>query len=263
MSYKLLIADDSVSVQRVIKLTFAEESIDVVAVSDGAAAIEFIKRETPDIVLADINMPKKDGYEVMSFVKENTAIAHVPVVLLTGAFDPIDEFRAKNVSCDGVLIKPIEPKQLVDKVKELLGSKREATEPPLISTSDGVTDYAADVVPIDSEETARFVGNRSFIERTQATSAVPDASATGYLAQAFMTFLAVEQGASPLVSTAAVKPNSTTASPEIGDEMIETIVARVVERIDDKIVRETTADIVSKMADRIVRAEVERIKNGV
>ena len=109
MPHKLLLADDSVTIQRVIELTFADEDIDVVSVSDGFRAIEAISRDTPDIVLADVSMPEKDGYAVASFVKGDPRSAHVPVVLLTGAFEPLDESRAETIGCDAVLVKPFEP----------------------------------------------------------------------------------------------------------------------------------------------------------
>ena len=116
----LLLADDSATIQRVIEMTFAEEDIRVVTVDDGRAAIERIAADPPDIVLADTNMPEKDGYDVSAFVKADGALSHIPVVLLTGAFDPIDDGRAREVGCDAVLVKPFEPKAVLHRVRELL-----------------------------------------------------------------------------------------------------------------------------------------------
>ncbi len=96
MPYKLLLADDSVTIQRVIELTFAEEDVHVTAVSDGQQAIDLIQAARPDIVLADVGMPERDGYEVAAFIKNDPALAHIPVLLLTGAFEPIDEERAQR-----------------------------------------------------------------------------------------------------------------------------------------------------------------------
>ena len=71
MAHKLLLADDSVTIQRVIELTFADEDVQVIAVGDGRAAIAQLERDRPDIVLADVGMPERDGYEVASFIKGN------------------------------------------------------------------------------------------------------------------------------------------------------------------------------------------------
>lgn len=122
MAYKLLLADDSVTIQRVIELTFADEDIKVAAVGDGQQAIERIEADPPDIILADIGMPKRDGYEVAGYVKSRPKLAHIPVVLLTGAFEPIDQARATSVGCDAVLAKPFEPQVVINRVKQLLGA---------------------------------------------------------------------------------------------------------------------------------------------
>ena len=118
----LLLADDSATIQRVIEMTFAEEDVRVVAVGDGREAMERIAADPPDIVLADTHMPEKDGYDVSAFVKADGALSHIPVVLLTGAFDPVDDARAREVGCDAVLVKPFEPKAVLERVRELLGA---------------------------------------------------------------------------------------------------------------------------------------------
>ena len=126
MPHKLLLADDSVTIQRVIELTFADEDVQVVAVGDGKKAIASIEADRPDIVLADVGMPERDGYEVAAFVKGNPRFADIPVLLLTGAFEPIDETRARAVGCDGVLVKPFEPQMVINRVKDLLAGRRPA-----------------------------------------------------------------------------------------------------------------------------------------
>jgi len=110
--HKLLLADDSVTIQRVIELTFSGEDVQVLAVSDGEQAIARIPLERPDVVLADIGMPRKGGYDVSAFVKGRADLAHIPVLLLAGAFEPVDQARAEQVHADGVLIKPFEPRQV-------------------------------------------------------------------------------------------------------------------------------------------------------
>src|SRR4051812_33962646 len=120
MAHKLLLADDSITIQRVVELTFSGEDIDVVAVNDGEQAIARIPLERPDIVLADIGMPKRTGYDVAAFVKRDPALQHIPVLLLAGAFEPVDEAMAAEAGCDGVLVKPFEPQQVIARVKELL-----------------------------------------------------------------------------------------------------------------------------------------------
>lgn len=124
MAHQLLLADDSVTIQRVIKLTFADEDVEVVTVGDGNQAVASIDKQPPDIVLADVAMPGRTGYDVAQHIRTSPRLAHIPVLLLTGAFEPVDEARASEVGCDGVLAKPFEPEVVVSRVKELLARPR-------------------------------------------------------------------------------------------------------------------------------------------
>ncbi len=122
---KLLLADDSITVQRVIALTFQGEGIEVIAVGDGDQAVEAIDRERPQIVLADLSMPGRDGYAVAEYVKRSPELARdIRVVLLTGAAEPVEEARSRALGIDGVLSKPFEPHVATALVRRLLG------EPP-------------------------------------------------------------------------------------------------------------------------------------
>ena len=132
MPHKLLLADDSVTIQRVVELTFAGEDVTVIAVGDGEQAIARIPIDRPDIVLADIGMPKRSGYDVASFVKKHPDLKHIPVLLLAGAFEPVDDAKAEQAGCDGVLVKPFEPQHVIGRVRELLnGVKGSASQPAI------------------------------------------------------------------------------------------------------------------------------------
>ena len=120
MPHKLLLADDSVTIQRVIELTFAGEDVEVITVGDGQKAIDRISTDRPDIVLTDIGMPERNGYEVAEFVKTHPDLKHIPVVLLTGAFESVDEARVRAIGCDGWLVKPFEPQLVINRVRDLL-----------------------------------------------------------------------------------------------------------------------------------------------
>jgi CheY-like chemotaxis protein len=133
MSKKLLLADDSVTIQRVIELTFSGEDVQVLTAGDGEEAVARIAADKPDIVLADIGMPKRSGYDVSAFVKGQPELAHIPVLLLAGAFEPVDEAKAKEVLCDGVLVKPFEPQQVIARVRELIGGAKGSPTQPAVS----------------------------------------------------------------------------------------------------------------------------------
>src|ERR1700742_3505579 len=104
-----------------VGLALKDQGIDVVAVGNGEAAVRKISDIIPDLVLADVFMPVRNGYEVCQYVKQDPALAHIPVILLVGAFDPLDEQEAQRVGADGVLKKPfVPPDPLIAMVKAAL-----------------------------------------------------------------------------------------------------------------------------------------------
>jgi CheY-like chemotaxis protein len=191
--HTLLLADDSVTIQRVIELTFADEDVQVIAVSDGDQAIERLKASPPDIVLADIGMPGKNGYEVAQFMRQTPALAHIPVVLLTGAFEPVDQERAARAGCDGVLAKPFEPQLVISRVKELLARRH------------GDGDAAPPQTPVQAEHWAAAGVNES-------PAAAPPAALDDYFDRLDAAFSSLNAPAEPQKTTAAAPAPA--AAPE-------------------------------------------------
>ena len=128
---KLLLADDSATIQKVIDLTFADEGVRVVTFSNGQEAIDWLLDEQPDIVLADVFMPARNGYEVCEYVKTNEKLKHIPVMLLVGSFEPFDEAEARRVGADDILTKPFQSiRRLIDRVGALVSSPPAEKESP-------------------------------------------------------------------------------------------------------------------------------------
>jgi CheY-like chemotaxis protein len=106
---KILVADDNSNIQKMVTLALAEHHMEVVAVGNGEVAVRRLPDVRPDLILADVFMPVRNGYEVCEFVKNDPQFAHIPVILLVGAFDPLDEKEAHRVCADGILKKPFVP----------------------------------------------------------------------------------------------------------------------------------------------------------
>jgi len=143
----LLLADDSITIQKIVALTFAEEGIEVIAVSDGAQALEKLEETSPDIVLADVFMPHLSGYQVCEHIKQTERFSHIPVLLMVGSFEPFDEAEARRVGADDILSKPFQSiRTLMDKVGVLLGREPSAptSEEPTLST---IPEAAVDAAP--------------------------------------------------------------------------------------------------------------------
>lgn len=153
---KILVADDNANIQKMVALSFEDRGVAVVSVGNGEAAVRRIPDLMPDLVLADIFMPVRNGYEVCEFVKKDERFSHVPVILLVGAFDPLDEKEARRVGADGVLKKPfVPPDPLIamvmsaleknPKVAAELAKAREAKEAPPLPALESIPEPATSV----------------------------------------------------------------------------------------------------------------------
>ena len=185
---KLLLADDSVTIQKVVTLTFGDEGMQVTTVSDGKEALDRFRELQPDVVLADIHMPELNGYELCAQIKQDERFKDVPVMLLVGSFEPFDEEEARRVGADDYLTKPFQSiKQLVTKVGSLLGgsqaesvtegaTEREADTqelPALASTEEQHAGHSTEITTMDAEAievtTANTIPLHPLLESEAAT----------------------------------------------------------------------------------------------
>lgn len=112
--------DDSATMREVIKIAFRRENINVVAHQDAAAALQEIEQARPDVVITDVIMPEKDGYEVCQFIKNHPALGKTPVILMSGVVNRAVAEKAFAVKADELLRKPFQPQDLITRVKHLL-----------------------------------------------------------------------------------------------------------------------------------------------
>lgn len=123
----LVLADDSVTIQKVVELSFADENLEVHCFGDGSSALEFMRSHPVDVLLADVSLPLLDGYQLCREVRRSPDTAHLPVILLASTFEPIDSAEAERSGCHAHLTKPFETSRLVELVKSVLA------HPPALS----------------------------------------------------------------------------------------------------------------------------------
>jgi len=268
MPKTLLLADDSVTVQRVVELTFAHEDVRVVAVSDGRRAAQALDADGADIVLVDVEVPEMDGYAVAAHMKKSPKLRDIPIILLAGALGSVDEERAKRIGCNGVLVKPFEPGALVARVRELIdtGSEPAASKtglrPPKFQS--GTTAPAPRRIALGSPEPLE-PPRRPMWEsgggsaQTQPPPSAPGPAATEppppprkvSLVNAFSALLQAERSSRP-AEPLAPEPAG------VSEAAIEEAVRRVLVRMTGDTVRQ----IVAETAERLVREEISRIKDN-
>jgi len=134
---RILLADDSPHAQRMGELILREEGYEVVTITDGATVLLRLRDVDPDLVLVDVTMPTKSGYEICEYVKTSLRHLHTRVVLIAGAMDPVDEQEVRRVRADGVLKKPFEASIVLETVKPLLSAAAASrTDRPGAAASD-------------------------------------------------------------------------------------------------------------------------------
>src|SRR6266571_6192017 len=123
----ILVADDSLSVRKVAERQLTEAGLEVALVSNGEEALKWLNNRRPDLVIADVIMPDKSGFEVCAFIKSNAALADTPVILVSGFVDEEVTRQAEACRADRILKKPFQGAVLRERVLELLSARKAHT----------------------------------------------------------------------------------------------------------------------------------------
>ena len=206
---KILVADDNSNIQKMVGLALKDQGIDVVAVGNGEAAVRKISDIRPDLVLADVFMPVRNGYEVCKYVKDDRTLCHIPVILLVGAFDPLDEQEAQRVGADGVLKKPfVPPDPLIAMVKSALAR---AGVP--LGNEPAVAEKAPEKAPVGAGRVAKEVLGPVASAKLAAVTAVPEAEAEPVLSKPGPASVKFAAGNEPLAFGSLLE------TPEVEDDI--------------------------------------------
>jgi CheY-like chemotaxis protein len=270
---KLLVVDENTTIQRVIKLAFKDEDIRVVTVPRGRDAFEQIEEDPPDIVLAD------NGREIAAFLKSHPKLSQIPVVLLKGAFDAASDGADEALGCDDVLMKPLQPQTMIDRVKRLLRDRKPARG-KAASRTQGEADengpakaghYLGEKGPAKAGhyvdpglELGRYFDTLS-TAFTRAQSAAPEtAPEPGWLypPKTVQTASIPSNGPAtpPGRGPATAATPGISAIPVINDELVELVAQRVLDRLGDRVVRSTATELVARLSKWLIMDEVERTR---
>ncbi len=137
MTAKLLVAEDSITIQKVFELTFKQTGVSLTMVDNGIDAVRMAGEISPDLVVADVSLPGKNGFEVAADLRQAGGERRCPVLILAGSLGPFDEERFRGCGANGVLFKPFESQELLDKVDALLRSGEEAPSPEVQEETEG------------------------------------------------------------------------------------------------------------------------------
>ncbi|HKF21994.1 MAG TPA: response regulator [Candidatus Angelobacter sp.] len=203
MSLRILFADDSVTAQNMGRKILTDAGYEVVAVSNGAAAVKKIAEQKPDIIILDVYMPGYSGLEVCEKVRGSVATLKTPVLLTVGKMEPYRPEETNRVRADGVIVKPFEASDLlaiVKKFEERIGQAPPVPEPAPVER---LYEEAPEEAPLEIPE--------AIVTKTQATVDVPDHMATS---SAFSDLLGTDSGHSMNNFHVPPAPAPRAAAPE-------------------------------------------------
>jgi CheY-like chemotaxis protein len=264
MSIKILLADDSITIQKVVGIIFGGEEYSLTVVDNGRAAVEKARELNPDILLIDALMPGMSGYEVCEAVRATASISTKPILLLTGSFEPFDETKAKNCGADDFLSKPFESQQIVTKVKALieLGSSRSVA--PAAAEQDS---FIPPPVPEVAKEPAAAdnIWGAFAASEEPAPAAPPTAEVSPVEESTGSQWIPVDEetfafeGESAVEQPAPVSNVPVAAAPaSLTEEQLREALAAASKDVIERIVWEVVPDL----AEVLIKEAIRKIKEG-
>ena len=236
MRRTILLADDSPTIRRLVTQTFADANFKIVEVSNGEAAIKTFEEVRPSVVLTDIHMPGKNGYEVCAYVRNHAELSQTPVILLVGAFDAFDEDTAGQSGATANIKKPFEPGALIELVRSVLPPESDEPDEPAVA--------AAPEPHAPAARRERKEAVQPAMAKAAAGAAVPEPDEADLLG---LEIIFKEE------------PAPGTPGGAMTDEDIDRIADRVIQRLSSQVIESIAWDIVPDITEKIVREELKRI----
>jgi CheY-like chemotaxis protein len=258
MTAKILVADDSATIRKIIGLAFSLEDAEVKSVSNGTAAMDAARDFQPDIVLADVFMPGFNGYEVCERIKQDPKLSGTPVMLLVGTFEPFDESEAARVGCDAHLTKPFDSSEMIETVRALVGNK---LMPPAGKASHSVS--AEGLHPSTAyNSNAASTSVRDRVNPEVWDSYLSDSPVLDIFDRETRDAVnAVALWRSGQVAADGAAPASDTKSFDsddpLSEKLLSLIVDRIVRRISPDIIREVAWEVVPDLSEILIRQVIE------
>lgn len=241
MQRTILLADDSPTIRRLVTQTFADGNFRVVEVNNGDAAIRTFEDIRPSVVLADIYMPGKNGYQVCSYVRSHPELGSTPVVLLVGAFDAFDQDSAKQAGATASITKPFEPGALIELVKSVIGPEREEPKPaprfePRLEPAPEPVQQPVVMAAAPAVEAP--------VKATPVPAPVPVEDPDDVF------------GLAAIFSEESVR----SAAATLTEDDVDRIADRVIQRLSTQVIENIAWEIVPDITERVVRDELKRVK---
>ena len=254
MTKRLLVADDSPTIHKVVRLALADEDIQVESVDRANDVVERATQFKADLVLADASMPGSSGYQICELLKARPELQQVPVVLLVGTGETYDESEAARVGCDGYLHKPFDMAEFIRMARRLLKLEGDAER---------------EVALVSERTRESFLGSHSILEVFGPSMPQVEASKAGFPPGAPAPLAETPQTVSPSATMPAAPPPHVIPFPgrkaseaqgapvELPDEILDAIAERVIRQMSPDVIREVAWEVIPDLAEIIIRQYLE------
>jgi CheY-like chemotaxis protein len=271
MTGRILIADDSTTVRRIVVQSLEAEGHEVIAVADGDDAFSRVCETRPDLVLADVLMPGRSGYDLAESIATDGRVRGTPVLLLSGAFEPFDEARAERCGAVGHLTKPFQAATLVDHVARTLASApdrgEEAVTGPLpaedddllgvLDAADGDEESAPEPVAPEPDQTPLALEDDEDDEDEDGVTQPETPPAED---ERIRIALPGEEGFSvvpPRLPPRELRELAESAGGRVDAAELQRQLARKVDELAPEIIREVAWEVVPDLLERLLREAAE------
>jgi CheY-like chemotaxis protein len=245
MLMKLLVADDSVTIQKIVKLTFAAEDVTIETETNGDSLLDKVRSVRPDLILLDVFMPGRSGYEICESIKEDPDLSHIPVILMAGAFERFDEMEAARAKADAHLLKPFDTSELIALVQSLAGDKWPAAAHPIPC---GTARPAADSMSLPSGGPMGARAWDSFLGPTRILELWDQ------------DLLKRAEAHRPILAPASEDASAPTG---LSDQVVDCIVEKVIRRMSQDVIREIAWEVVPELSEILIKQQIkDNIRSG-
>jgi|CXWL01.1.fsa_nt_gi CheY-like chemotaxis protein len=265
MSKTIVLADDSVTIQKVVELTFMDEDYRVVAFGNGEEALASFETVTPDLVIADVHMPGANGYEVCR--RSKARFPAVPVLLLVGTFEPFDENQAQVAGASTFLKKPFDSQELLRLVDNLMAAAPAPVPAPAEQLLPSVPDDEATGVlqpelPAVEESVVADWDLVATAPQTPVSLAAAAPAAASPVADFELPVLSPPPAAAPAAPSAGYGGNGS-GNLRLSDEDIDKVARRVVEILSERVVREVAWEVIPDLAEVVIKDRLRELESQV
>jgi CheY-like chemotaxis protein len=265
MSRKILVADDSPTIHKIVGLAFREEDVIIETALDGTQAIERLRESPPDLLLVDAQLPIRNGYELCSYVKNNTDFKSIPVIMLVGTFETFNEGEARRIKCDAHLVKPFDTRELINLARSFWAfapDRFPAKGSEITNTDAGNQDQpmsksSSTPAMVSRRTRESFLKSDRILDIPAVTSLKPVQARPKADLRSMPTAPAtqIRKSAQAAAEPPAISDESKPAmiADKIPDGALDEIVERVVRKMSAEVVRDIAWEVIPEMAEIVIR----------